>query len=188
MKKNTENQMVAMVSFSNLSCGGCENLSRDCVEDSISGFGVSINASDAPALAAELEKVLRRYESNSEQELIHMAEKRRELERWAHTICSWAKNSEIFVETDTVYSGNRTRVYGWVGYDDQELFMGEASCDDEDEFSPTIGKAIAIYRLMKKAGEDDLAREYYPPKDSGIIAPEEEEEIRASWYADNWEC
>lgn len=181
MNKNTESQMVAMLSFSELPCGGCKNMSRDCVKNPIGSFGVSFNATDATALAAELEKVLRHYESNSEQKLVRMAEKRRELEHWAHAICSWAKNSEIFVETDTVYSGNRTRVYGWVGYNDQELFMGEASCDDEDEFSPTIGKAIAIYRLMKEAGEDDLAREYYPPKNSGII--DSEEEIGA----DDWE-
>lgn len=172
MKKSTENQMVAMVSFSNLPCGGCEDLCRCCVEKPIGGFGVSINASDAPALAAELEGLLRSYESKNEQGLAmaqaRAAEKRRELERWAHEVCSWAKNSEIFEEADTVYSGNRTRVYGWVGYSSQELFVGEASCDDEDEFSPAVGKAIAIYRLMKETDEKDWAREYCPPKDSGI--------------------
>lgn len=175
MKKNIESQMVAMVSFSDLPCGGCENLNSDCINGPTGGFGVSINASDAPALAAELEAVLRRYESNSEQEQLaraqaelRRAEKRRELEHWAHTVCSWAKNSEFFEEADTVYSGNRTRVYGWAGYDVQELFVGEASCDDEDEFSPTVGKAIAIYRLMKETHEKDWVREYCPPKDSGI--------------------
>lgn len=172
MKKNTENQMVAMVSFSDLPCGGCEGLRRCCVEKPVGGFGVSINASDAPALAAELEKVLRHYESNSEQsfyEQAHAAEKkRRELKHWAYKVCSWAKQSELFEEADTVYSGNRTRVYGWVGYDKQELFVGEASCDDEDEFSPTVGKAIAIYRLMKDAGQELWMNEYCPPKDSGI--------------------
>lgn len=166
MKKNTKNQMVAMVSFSDLSCGGCENLNRDCIEEPIGGFGVSVNATDVAALAAELEAVLRRYESNGE--LAKAAEKRRKLEHWAHKVCSWAKNNEFFEEADTIYCGNRTRVYGWVGYDEQELFVGEASCDSEDKFSPSIGKAIAIYHLMKEAGKNYWANEYCPPKDSGI--------------------
>lgn len=168
MKKSTENQMVAMVSFSNLSCGGCEKMNRDCVEEPIGGFGVSINAADANALAAELEAVLRRYESNGELARAVAAEKRRKLEHWAHKVCSWAKRSDFFEEADTVYNGNRTRVYGWVGYDEQELFVGEASCDKEDEFNPSIGKAIAIYRLMEKAEPGFWMDEYCPPKDSGI--------------------
>ena len=186
MKKNTESQMVAMVSFSNLSCGGCADLNADCVENPVSGFGASINATDAPALAAELEQVLRRYESNNKLELAQAAEKRRELERWAHKVCSWAKNSKIFEEADTVYSGTHTRVYGWVGYDDeQELFVGEASCDGEDEFSPAVGKAIAIYRLMRaaKAKEFYLDNYFYPPKDSGI---DDKQNSGYDWGGNDW--
>lgn len=168
MKKNTENQMVAMVSFSGLPCGGYENLNCDCADNPIGGFGVSINASDVPALAAELEAVLRRYESNNMLELARAAEKRRELEHWANDVCSWAKNSEIFEEADTVYCGNRTRVYGWVGFDEQELFVSEAICDEGDKFNSSIGKAIAIYRLMKEAGTSSYLNFRRPPKNSGI--------------------